>query len=187
MLKHLYTRDQLAKVVRRADVWRWDLWRSDLEQDVRLHEVSAAISEESYAIDALRTRILDGCVVCEPSRAEDSLSLRLVDHYLRRIYKVRQSDRSRIVRQLKVVLEDSSDLEIRKLDVRSFYESISLAALIQKIREDMILGYKGIRILESLANAAGEAGCTGLPRFGVRSCSLMSSSARMPHGKASAS
>jgi len=95
-----------------------------------------------------------------------------VDHYLRRIYKVQQSDRSRIVRQLKVILEDSSDLELRKLDIRSFYESIDFDTLTAKIRGDMILGYKGIRILESLAEQAREAGCNGLPR-GIGICATL--------------
>jgi hypothetical protein len=164
MLRQLYTPEQLAKVVRRRDVWRWKLWESNFESEDKLHEISMAISEDSFSIAELQTRIANGYLICEPSRVADCLALRLVDHYLRRIYKVQQSDRSRIVRQLKVVLEDSSDLELRKLDIRSFYESIDLNALAAKIRGDMILGYKGIRILESLSTQAAKAGCQGLPR-----------------------
>jgi len=164
MLRQLYTPEQLAKVVRRRDVWRWRLWESNSENGDKLHEIANVISEDSFSLSELQTRIANGYVICEPSRAADCLGLRLVDHYLRRIYKVQQSDRSRIVRQLKVVLEDSSDLELRKLDIRSFYESIDFNAITEKIRSDMILGYKGIKILESLATQAEKAGCQGLPR-----------------------
>jgi len=164
MLRQLYTAKQLAKVVRRQDVWRWNLWEANSNRENKLRDLSDVISADSFTISELRTRIAKGYVIYEPSRAEDCLSLRLVDHYLRLIYKVQQSDRSRIVRQLKVILEDSSDLELRKLDIRSFYESISFDVLIARIRGDMILGYKGIRILESLAEQAREAGCDGLPR-----------------------
>lgn len=172
MLRQLYTPKQLAKVVRRQDVWRWNLWEANSDREGRLRDLSDIISAESFTISELRTRIAKGYVIYEPSQAEDCLSLRLVDHYLRRIYKVQQSDRSRIVRQLKVILEDSSDLELRKLDIRSFYESIDFDALTAKIRGDMILGYKGIRILESLAKQAREAGCAGLPR-GIGVCATL--------------
>jgi len=169
MLRQLYTAKQLAKVVRRQDVWRWNLWEANSNRENRLRDLSDVISADSFTISELRRRIANGYAIYEPSRAEDCLSLRLVDHYLRRIYNVQQSDRSRIVRQLKVILEDSSDLELRKLDIRLFYKSIDFDALIAKIRGDMILGYKGIRIIESLAKQAREAGCNGLPR-GIGVC-----------------
>ena len=164
MLKQLYTPEQIAKVIRRRDVWRWDLWEKESEREECIYEFSNEISGDSFAVSELRTCLINGHAVHEPSRAEDFLAIRLVDHYLRRIYKVRQSDRSRIIRQLKVVLEDSGDLELRKLDIRSFYESIDFDGLIDKIRADMILGYKGIRILESLSTRAKKVGAEGLPR-----------------------
>ena len=122
------------------------------------------IAHPSFTLSPLRIRNVSGMTVCEPSTPEDLVALRATDHYLRRIYKVRQSDRNRIVRQLKIVLEDSSHLALRKLDIRTFYESIDCDAVLEDLKKDMILGFKGIRILESLFQRAEESGIAGLPR-----------------------
>jgi len=173
MLRQLYGPKQLAKVIRPKDVRRWNLWEHDRDRDEQLCVLAARIADSSYGISPLEVREIRGNAVCEPSCPEDFVALRVVDHYLRRIYKVRQSDRSRIVRELKVILKDSSDLELRKLDIRSFYESVSCDELINQIRSDMILGYKGIRILETLVERAREAGIAGLPR-GIGVCATLS-------------
>ena len=172
MLRQLYGPKQLSNAIRPRDVKRWNLWESNRDRGEQLCELAARIADASFGISPLKIREVRGNAVCEPSCPEDFVALRVVDHYLRRIYKVRQSDRSRIVRELKVILEDSSDLELRKLDIRAFYESISCDELINQIRSDMILGYKGIRMLETLVERAQEAGVVGLPR-GIGVCATL--------------
>ncbi len=172
MLRQLYGPKQLSQVIRPRDVKRWNLWEHDGERDDKLCELVDRMRDASYEISPLKVREIGGNSVCEPSCPEDYVALRVVDHYLRRIYKVRQSDRSRIVRELKVILEDSSDLELHKLDIRSFYESIKCDELIEQIRTDMILGFRGIRVLETLFERARDAGIVGLPR-GIGVCATL--------------
>lgn len=164
MLKQLFNSTQIAKVIRKSDVWYWDLWRCKSDKEDSLRELSHHISSDEYEVTTFRTHTRLGKTVYELSQIEDFLAVRLTDHYLRRIYKVKQSNRSRIIQQLKVILEDCGDLELRKLDITSFYESIDFGDLIEKIRNDMILGYKGLRILDSLHACSKDEGLSGLPR-----------------------
>ena len=88
----------------------------------------------------------------------------MTDYYIRRIYRVKQSDRSRIIREIRALIEDSGSLSIIREDVRSFYDSIPFDQIIQKVEGDLILCQKGVSLLQDLNRQLSQLGYQGLPR-----------------------
>lgn len=91
--------------------------------------------------------------------------MKLLDRFVRRIYKVRQADRNRIVRQLTTLLRDSGDHHIIRFDIQDCYESIKLADLVKKMEDDSILAPQCIKIFKQIHNQLSvDHTMDGLPR-----------------------
>lgn len=93
-----------------------------------------------------------------------NLILRKLHDNIKAIYKVQQADRNNIVRQMKILLSESVDMWVVRLDVRHFYESINREKLITKLVEDARLSYPSITLLQSLFKDPVVTSGAGLPR-----------------------
>lgn len=100
----------------------------------------------------------DGGYLCQ------NLILRKLHNNIKAIYKVQQSDRNSIVRQMKILLNEDVDMWVVRLDVRHFYESINRERLITKLIEDARLSYPSITLLQSLFKDHVVVSGSGLPR-----------------------
>lgn len=99
-----------------------------------------------------------------------NLILRKLHNNIKSIYKVQQTDRNTIVRQMKILLNENVDMWVVRLDVRHFYESINREKLLAKLTEDARLSYPSITLLQSLFKEPLVADSTGMPRgLGVSS------------------
>jgi hypothetical protein len=165
MLKQVYDKEQLTKIVKSSDVWKWKIMRlhGSVEQAV---ENTIAYWSSSFAkLQLFEAYKIRGKYIFTPGRLEDFFAINLLDRFIRRIYKVRQSDRGRIIKQIKKLLTDPGNHQVIRLDIKNFYESINLNKMIEKLREDLILAPNGIEILESIsANLQSQYQYDGLPR-----------------------
>lgn len=93
-----------------------------------------------------------------------NLILRKLHNNIKVIYKVQQTDRNTIVRQMKILLDENVDMWVVRLDVRHFYESINRERLLTKLVQDARLSYPSITLLQLLFNDAVVASEPGLPR-----------------------
>lgn len=164
MLIQDYSADTLKKVISRQDARNWDLWSNRAEMNQVLTRFESTIQRDCYNILAPLIGNHNGFRTFEPSRPVDHAVLKLVDHYIRRIYRIKQSDRSRIIREIKTLIEDSGSLSIIREDVRSFYDSINFDGIIQKIEDDLILSQRGLSLLKGLSRHLSQSGYDGLPR-----------------------
>lgn len=166
MLKQQYDAKALLTVIKKDDIRRWRLWDNKKERYKIAENLAKSIEEKNFTVGELRTSMFKGKIVYCPIIAVDFFALKLLDRYIRRIYKVIQSDRARIVRQIKVLLEDSGDFSLLRNDIKSFYEMINFDKCIEKFKNDMLLSSRGISLLNSLKeryqNTNGVT--TGLPR-----------------------
>lgn len=92
------------------------------------------------------------------------LVLRKIHYNIKEVYKIKQANRNRIIRQISVLMEDTYPSYIVRLDIRSFYESIDRIALLNKLKDDVRLTYPTISLLESLFNNTIIKDHSGLPR-----------------------
>lgn len=85
---------------------------------------------------------------------------------LSRLYKIKQGDRRKIVKQVKDVLSTTFNLVVVRTDISSFYESIDRSELIRELDKDQLLSLASKShikcVLMKYAEASGAA--TGIPR-----------------------
>ena len=92
------------------------------------------------------------------------LILRKLNDNIKRIYKDEQANRKIIISQIKVLLEETCPCWILKTDIRSFYESIDRNKLIAKFRDDSMLSYYSMFLLDKLFLNENFETSTGVPR-----------------------
>lgn len=164
MLKQLFNSKKILKVFSNKDIWRWDILNIYGNAENAANSVAHEWKNNGYKISSLKTKLIKGKTVFTTAELKDHLAVKLVDRYLRRIYKVRQSDRNRVVRQVITLMKDPSDLIFVKVDVKNCFESIVFTNLIGNLKSDLILAPNCIAILEDIAKQAQLSGEIGLPR-----------------------
>ncbi|OAT50886.1 reverse transcriptase [Proteus hauseri ATCC 700826] len=165
MLKQVFNKEQLSKVISSTDVWRWDLLSKFGDVDASLEQTIGYWKTNGLYLSPIKTKVVNGKTVFTPSRVEDAFAIKLLDRFIRRIYKVRQSDRNRIVKQVLTLLKDSGDYHILRLDIKNCYESISFEKMIAKFQDDLILSPDCIKLLNNTNQQLKNGfGFHGLPR-----------------------
>lgn len=165
MLKQVFSREQLSKVVSPTDVRRWNLLSEFGDVDTALEQTIGYWEGSGLALSPINVKLINGKTVYTPSRVEDSFAIKLVDRFVRRIYKVRQSDRNRIVKQVITLLKDSGDYHVLRLDIKKCYESILFDNIISKLQNDLILSPECMNLLNDISRQLKDRfNFTGLPR-----------------------
>lgn len=164
MLKQLFDKSSILKVFSAKDIWRWKVIEQFNDSEQAAKQIAALWQKEGIKIQPLRTINVKGKTAYRTQTLEDTLALKLVDRYIRRIYKVRQSDRNRMVKQLITLLKDPGNFTFIRFDIKNCYESISFRKVITKLKDDLILSPACIQVLEQVAELTENTGQTGLPR-----------------------
>lgn len=165
MLKQVFNRKELSKILTASDIQKWNLLSLHGNLENIITNTVKYWDNHNLQLSPLYTGLVKRKTIFKPSRAEDDFAIRLVDRFIRRVYKVRQSDRGRIIRQLVSLLKDSGDYQIIRLDIKNCYESIKLKSLIEKIEDDLILAPKCIKLLKNINNnLITNYNTDGLPR-----------------------
>ena len=165
MLKQVFSREQLSKVVSPTDVRRWNLLSEFGDVDTALEQTIGYWEGSGLDLSPINAKLINGKTVYTPSRVEDSFAIKLVDRFVRRIYKVRQSDRNRIVKQVITLLKDSGDYHVLRVDIKKCYESILFDNIISKIQNDLILSPECINLLNDISQKLKDRfNFIGLPR-----------------------
>lgn len=164
MLKQLFNYVKVLQVITSRDVWRWNILSDygDVETAAKL--VAKELQDNGFNIASPDIKNIKGRKVFIPKNLKDHLAIKLVDHYLRRIYKVRQSDRDRVVRQIITLMKDPAALSFIRIDIKNCYESIVFETVLEKLKQDMILAPKCLIILDSLSRHLKAYNYSGLPR-----------------------
>lgn len=151
MLKQTFDKEQLVKILTPADVYKWQLLSQYGSIDTAIANIISHWKQSDLSISPLKNTIVKRKAVFSASVVEDDLSIRLLDRFIRRIYKVRQSDRNRIIRQILSLLKDSGKYHVIRLDIKDCYESISFQKLITKMEDDLILSPECMKLLRQIS------------------------------------
>lgn len=97
-------------------------------------------------------------------------AMKQLQYNIKRTFKVKQSDRYRIVKQIKILLADAFPKIIIRTDIKSFFENIPQDILLKKINNSTLLNYQSKKFIkniideyESLKNQELPSG-VGIPR-----------------------
>lgn len=164
MLKQLFNKESILKVLSAKDIWRWKIIDQFGDCERAAKHISVLWQKSGINIQPLRTISVKGKVAYRAQSLEDTLALKLVDRYVRRIYKVRQSDRNRMVKQLITLLKDPGEFTFIRFDIKSCYENINFRNMLTKLKDDLILSPTCIKVLEQAVELTKSTGQSGLPR-----------------------
>ncbi len=139
MLNQTFSLETIQKINEQKNV-NCDL--SVLEQKL------ANISSNSYEIILKHTRTLKPIYL--PESNEDYLILEKMNFNIKRIYKVRQSNRDRIVQNVITLLNETKPHYLYRFDIQGFYENICMDTLLQKITNDQLVSRTTINLLKQL-------------------------------------
>ncbi|CAC9974027.1 antiviral reverse transcriptase Drt3a [Flavobacterium panici] len=77
-------------------------------------------------------------------------AMKQLQHNIYRTFKVKQSDRYKLVKQLKLLLEDNFPKIIIRTDIKSFYESVPQYELLKLIENNTLLSPKSKSLIKNL-------------------------------------
>ncbi len=102
------------------------------------------------------------------------IASKIITQEVKRVYKSETPDRDLIIGELKAFLDDPVDKFILRADIRSFFESIPMAKLIQKLEEDGYVSPKSVLLLSKMSEELTDKyHNTGVPR-GMSFASVLS-------------
>lgn len=79
-------------------------------------------------------------------------AIKQLQYNIRKTFKVKQSDRYKTLKQIKLILSDGLPKIIIRTDITSFYESIPQSELLHKIENDTLLTYQSKQFIISILN-----------------------------------
>lgn len=133
-----------------------------------IENIYSKITSDSFNCDIRKTIFDDNCLYMA-NNIETKIFLRYLNQIIKNVYKVKQTNRNRIIKQLISILYSNNDFYIIKLDISSFYESINTEYLIQKLKKDGIISFQNILSIENVIHSTT---IKGLPRGITFSASL---------------
>lgn len=95
---------------------------------------------------------------------EDEVVLSSLNSIIKSYYKVKQSDRNLIVKQVISLLKEDVPKFIYRLDINDFYGNIQFSDCCKKIIEDGLLSVEYEHVFNSLSNKITNSNIKGLPR-----------------------
>lgn len=140
-------------------------------------EISSAMIDRTYSFEI---RNINGLFLNGRSRTTldekfsylcQDLVLRKVYQNVKRIYKIRQSDRNAIIRQIQLLLSCNKDFWIIRLDIKSFYESLDKENILDRLYKQYRLSPITVFLLQKLFDSPDIKSSSGVPRgLSVSSC-----------------
>jgi hypothetical protein len=138
----------------------------------RLEKLANSLANGTFAPAQFGRRTIKSYSVYSTSSYENTIVLRKLNDNLRRLYKLHQSDRTRIVKQVALLLAESCPKSVLRLDIKSFYDAVNRQQLLRRIGDDSLLSPKSKSLLLQFLSGAFPGLGEGLPRGVNLSASL---------------
>ena len=163
MLNQNFTGKNLLKNVTIVDIIKHKLGRDREEYLATLNMVADSINNGGNDFPDIHMSRHHGKEIYKLKNLESIYSLKHISKIITRIYKVKQTNRETITRQIITLLEDSSNFTIIKGDIKNFFDSISSEKILDKVTKDRLLSYRGRSIVKNLFQC-DQVKTKGLPR-----------------------
>lgn len=115
------------------------------------HELSNSLFEGSFKFERFHIK-KQKKLTFQCQTLQDDVVMHALNKAIIGVYKVRQSDRNLMVKQVIDLINENHEKYVYRLDIKSFYESISLFKSIKKITDDGLLSSEYEHALWSMYN-----------------------------------
>jgi hypothetical protein len=119
---------------------------------------------QGFPTTSLKRSALRGKSIYGFTDLAEALVIRHITRNIRRVTSVKQDDRAFIVRCIHTLLSEGVSYRVYKFDVASFYESVDVRLILERLSQDIAFSGQSVRSLTSFFSRLGAAGITGLPR-----------------------
>ncbi|MBF7953986.1 antiviral reverse transcriptase Drt3a [Rahnella victoriana] len=144
----------------------WKKFDSDADYSEFIDKAFSRIEAglDDYKFTPFICKNLNGKKGYDFATAEDELIGRKLNDNMRRLFKVKPSDRHAIIRQTISLAKDSQPITIARLDIKNFYESINRQGIIKFVSEEWLLSQQNRIALKQWDQQLTAQGVLGLPR-----------------------
>ncbi|MGX9731423.1 antiviral reverse transcriptase Drt3a [Janthinobacterium aestuarii] len=154
----------LYHTLRRSDFHTiFDLRDEILRDQILIRAVSTG-NKALWDLSPLKISQLRGKNVYSLPNFEDELLIRKVNNNIRHFRNVRNPARTSIVTNLSLIVAEAVPYRIYRLDVKSFFESFSIAHVLKTVDDINILSLSTKRLLRDLFKHFVASGGSGIPR-----------------------
>ena len=140
--------------------------KDDREWTDLLTSVCADIASDQFKFDRLRSLVLRKKATLTTKSLEETLVFRKLNDNIRRAYGFSQPNRDQLVRTARQALEETTPKTVLRLDISKCFESINRKKLLSKLREDGLVSFQSLALLEQAFNASRRL-APPLTRFGL--------------------
>lgn len=151
-----FSNKELLKFIKKTEIKDLDKSESELLDDLDI--AYQEIIDGSFEFDLVNK---NGYVITD--NITHKAILRKLNYIIKKIYKDEQANRRMIISQIKVLLSENVPMYIFKTDVENFYGSINPSLIISRFKDDAILSYYSIFLLNKLFNNPVISVNKGLP------------------------
>ena len=160
MLEQIITERDVRQLIHKHELYKEKGDTEFVDFNEIIKRIYANISSQNFYFNINKTYLYDKPLYLAGD-IESKIVLRYLDKLVKRVYKVKQANRDRIIKQLISILKSTNEFYVIKLDISSFYESIDTVKLIQRLRDDGIISFQNVSYIESVINKTSGS---GLPR-----------------------
>lgn len=157
---------ELKRYLKKGELYRNEIEESQFDEE--LNNIEKKIIENNFIFNVKKN---ESYFFVET--LPEKLILRKLNDNIKRIYKDEQANRKFVIQQIKVLLAEDTPFWVIKTDIKSFYESIDRNKIFNKLKNDAMLSYYSISLINSVFNNSIVKQNKGLPR-GVNISSTLS-------------
>ena len=139
MLNQSFDSKTLLNLTTKKEIINFKLGRCESDYKESLSDISNKINNDDFCFHTLDSYVYENRRIYKVDSAEEYYAIRKITDNLKRIYRVKFSNKEDIIHQTINIISDTSYFNIIRLDVKNFFESISFNSIIKKINADNIL------------------------------------------------
>jgi len=164
VLNQNFSAKSFMRLLTKQDVARYALGSGIDAYQTKLAEVESALAAASFQFSPFRRCRMSHGDVISPSCLIDDFALRKLNDNIKRVFNIKTVDRNRIIPQVKVLLSETGDFWLQKLDLQRFFESVDRDQIIRIVCEDHRLSFESKTLLRKLFSCPDLTSAAGLPR-----------------------
>lgn len=164
MLTSEFSKEGLESAFRRVDNGHYEFARNHHHRRLYIGDIANKIRSGTFGFSHIKKKTIRNFYAYRTSKLGDELVLRRLTAIVCQGYRIKQADRTAIVKQVVSLIEEGVPKYILRLDIATFYETIDRKKIVEKIREDRRISNYSLTLLEKFFDRLTTVLPHGLPR-----------------------
>ncbi|WP_213152944.1 antiviral reverse transcriptase Drt3a [Pseudomonas carnis] len=164
MFDQSFNETSLSREIRKSDFRKYRALHNDSERQKQITDACTRGKDGFPDLSAFTISTIRGKCVVKVPKFSDELTLRKINANILKLANIRMMDRDSIVANIEALLSEGIQYRIYRLDIKSFYESISLADISSRIESIKFLSSPSKRHILDILLCFQRSGRTGIPR-----------------------